>query len=142
MKSKWREFLNGKVQVKNKDKMNFEIRKRAKQMMEDLLLITEKMSPQQRIQIFTPEPKIFEAKLRDILVIPLARALLNNASVGYGQKEYEATAQLARGLIMANVPYDWVKLVENRVYREIRETRLKQLTQTKIFTETTEHNRA
>jgi len=120
MKAKWREFLKGEVQVKDEDKMNWEIRERAKQMMKDLLLIARKMPKRQRILIFkTPET-------RERLVVPLARELFNNASfASHGEKDYNAVAKLARGLETVGEKYDWVKLMEDKAYRERKEIMLK-----------------
>jgi len=124
LKSKWREYLNGEYQVKNKDKMNWEIRRRAKQMMRDLLLITRKMPRRQRNIIFkTP-------KIRDNLVIPLVRELFNSASfLSPGQEEYEGIARLARNLESVDIRYNWVKLLEDKVYRGWKEVELKSVTQ-------------
>ena len=119
LRSRWREYLNGEYQTKDKDKMNWEIRRRAKQMMRDLLLITRKTPQRQRDAIFkTPET-------RDKLVIPLVRELFNSASfMSPGQKEYEATAKLARSLESAGIPYNWVKLLEDKVYRDQKKVQL------------------
>lgn len=120
MKSRWREYLEGEYLVKNEDKMNWEIRQRAKQMMKDLLLITKKMSQRQRMLIFkTPET-------RDHLVIPLIRELHNNASIwSPDQEKIDAIQEFARNLESCKIPYDWVKLVEDEDYRSRKDVQYK-----------------
>jgi hypothetical protein len=111
LKSKWRDYLKGKIKVEDKDKMNWEIRKRAKQMMEDLLLIAEKTNERQRIAIFK------NPKNRNELVIPLARELFNRSAFDHGKQEYEDITRLGAELTAMGKQYDWIKLIEDKDYR-------------------------
>lgn len=128
MRAKWREYLQGEYTPNNIDKMNFEIRKRAKQMMKDLLLITRKMSRDQRILIFkSPKNNFWEN-----VAFPLSRELQNNVcSVSpedYNYEELEEIQFLAKGLMLHDIPFDLVRLVEDKDYRERKEIWLKSIT--------------
>jgi hypothetical protein len=125
VKSRWREYLKGEYVAKDGDKMNWEIRQRAKQIMKDLLLITEKMSQRQRTLIFkTPET-------RNNLVIPLIRELHNNASIwSPDQEKIDAIQELARNLESCKIPYDWTKLVEDEGYRSRKDVQYKTFLET------------
>jgi hypothetical protein len=138
MKAKWREYLKGEYVPSDVDKMNFEIRKRARQMMRDLLLIARKMPRRQRILIFkNPDNEFWKN-----VAFPLSRELQNNICCvnpeDYNIEELEEIQFLAKGLMLHGIKFDPVKLVENRGYREQKEIWLKSETgERKIVSSTT-----
>lgn len=124
-KTKWREYLRGEYKIKEtsyRDKMNWEIRRRAKQMMKDLLLITKKMPRNQRIQIFK-HPKIWEH-----VAMPLVRELTNNicfvSPEEFNEREMYDIQHFIKGLEHHKIPYDLVKLIEDKGYYERKEVQL------------------
>ncbi len=122
MKARWREYLKGEYIPRDRDKMNFEVRKRAKQMMKDLLLIARKMPRKQRIRIFK-DPKIWEN-----VATPLVRELTNNICIlspeDYNEEAMYDIQHLVRKLIRYKIPYDLVKLIEDKAYYERKEVQL------------------
>ena len=75
----WRKHLNGEISIDNpkrRNKKNEDIRKKAKQMMKDLLLICQKMPYKQRMKIFH-DPKIW-----DSVIVPFVNEIHNNTLLG------------------------------------------------------------
>jgi hypothetical protein len=125
-KTKWREYLKGEYAPPNENalnKMHSDVRKRAKQMIEDLLLIAQKSNKRQRIRIFR-EPEIRKT-IRSLIV-----ELHNNSLILAPQdKEFEEIVRLMQELELAKVKYDWVKLVEEKDYRDQKRVQLESLRQ-------------
>ncbi len=122
MRARWREYLKGEYIPQDRDKMNYEIRKRAKRMMKDLLLIAQKMPRRQRILIFM-NPNIWED-----VAMPLVRELSNNICVPSPEEFDEGKMydiqHFIKGLELHKIPYDLVKLIEDKAYYERKEVQL------------------
>lgn len=117
-KTKWREYLKGEYIIKDenlRNKMHHDIRQRAKQIMKDLLLIAEKSDKRQRILIFK------DPDFRDSVIRPLWRELMNNSCILTPDEEnYEDIVDIIRGLIKHGIKYDFVRIIEDKGYRNQR----------------------
>lgn len=128
---KWREYLKGEYIIKNENqraKMDYDIRVRAKQMMEDLLLIAQKSNTRQRTQIFKIPPN----ERREKLVIPLIKALHDNSMfITPESKEFDDLVKLMQDLERTKTEYDIVKLFDtehpdNKIYRQHKRQQVNQ----------------
>ena len=125
----WREYLRGEYVIENeasRKKMHHDIRQRAKRMLKDLLLICQKMPHKDRIRIFR-EPTFWEKVSK-----PLVKELMNNTSVftpedemELGHEQFEEIRNLSCGLQVYGVKYDFVKLIEDKQYRDRKKVQLR-----------------
>lgn len=121
-KNIWRDYLKGDYKIESygtRNKMRYELRRRTKQMMRDLLLVCQRMSREDKIRIFL-DPVFWEKTAK-----PLIMELENNSSIlKPDDPDYEEIRNLVRGLMLRHIPFDQVQLVDDKGYRERRKQKL------------------
>jgi hypothetical protein len=112
--AKWREYLDGSYTIENslnRNQMDYNIRQKAKQMMEDLLLICERMPHEDLVRVFR-DPKMSK------VVEQLAWKIKENTNLlSTKMKNFYEVRDLARGLELFRMKYDLVKLCDDEIYR-------------------------
>jgi len=127
-KTRWRGYLRGRYKVTNENLLNelhFDIRKRAKRMMMDLLLIirSNRLPERQKILIFR---NLDDLDFWKTTIKPLIRELMNKSCVlSPNDEEFEELQYLARGLYLNHIKFDAVRLITDKTYRDQKEVQLK-----------------
>jgi hypothetical protein len=122
-KTRWRDYLNNKYIVTDERLLNelrHGIRRRAIKMMEDLLLILEKSDARQLDLIryhWVKERDARKFEKKKMLILALLRQIQNKLIYLFKTKDKEIR-QLFEDLNAFGIPYDIVKLVEDKAYRD------------------------
>ena len=136
-KTIWREYLKGEYQITDpqfSSKIRHDIRERAIQLMEDLLLICQKMSREDRMRIFYNLKTFDEQRgvFEDKIGRPLWSELTNNLCIFPPDSEhFQEIQDFTRLLIKYGVPFNLIKLADSEQYREQKKLQLYAKSRTK-----------
>jgi len=131
-KRRWREYLKGHCLIEDsriESEMRFYIRERAIRIMQDLLLICQKMPHRDRTLIFHNVRRELKDNTFEKTIKPLFFELQNNlATFTRDSEDFEQIVSLTRALIAVGMKFDMIRLADDKQYRDCKIIQLRSRT--------------